>query len=267
MRVMKKRRLFCEISPFTYRISVEKEILKRRILNLLSHKKFAKTKSNVLLPVLIKKHKSLIRRQFNNVDMQLQENKAISLGIVAPKVTNVLIKPKETFSFWKLVGSLSKRKGYLDGVVISSGKATVGMGGGVCQFTNLLHWMILHTDLEIVEHHHHNDLDLFPDFNRQIPFGTGTSIVYNYLDYRVKNNSNDVYQIVVYTTEEHLCGEVRCSVPMVTKVHIREEESYFYERDGVKKRHNKIFRRVVDKVSGDTLEDRMLMENNAMVMY
>ena len=263
----KKRKLFCEISPLAYKLSLKKERFKRRLGNLLTGAKFAKTKSDEVLPVLIKKHKSLIRRRLNNVDMRLQENKAVSLGIAAPKVTKVLIRPGETFSFWTLVGNPTGRKGYLEGVTTTNGKPSSGIGGGLCQFTNLLHWMILHTDLEIVEHHHHNGLDLFPDFNRQIPFGTGTSIVYNYLDYRAKNTSEKTYQIIVYTTDEYLCGEIRCSEPSNTKVHIREEEAYFYEQTGKMIRHNKIYRRVVDKVTGNTIEDKLLLENNAVVMY
>jgi len=261
------RKLFCEISPLTYKISVKKERLKRHIENLCSGIKFAKTRSDDLLPVLINKHNSLIRRKFNNVDMRLQENKAKSLGIAAPKVTNILIRPNETFSFWQLVGRASRRKGYLEGVTISNGKPSSGIGGGMCQFTNLLHWMILHTDLEIVEHHHHNGLDLFPDFKRQIPFGTGTSIIYNYLDYRAKNNSDKTYQIIVYTTEEYLCGEIRCSEPLEIKIHIHEEESYFYEQGGEMIRHNKIYRKVIDKATGNTICDELLLENNARVMY
>ena len=58
-----------------------------------------------------------------------------------------------------------------------------------CQLSNLLHWMVLHSDLTITEHHHHDRFDLFPDDGRQVPFGMGTSIVYNYLDYRVTNTS------------------------------------------------------------------------------
>ena len=261
------RKLFCELSPLTYAISHQKEIVRRQLRDFGGKTAYAATKSPEELPVLIQKHKSLIRRALNNVDMNLQENKAKSLGIAAPKVSHVLIRPGEVFSFWKLVGKCSRREGYLDGVTISNGKPTHGVGGGLCQFTNLLHWMFLHTSLDIVEHHHHNGLDLFPDFNRQIPFGTGTSIVYNYLDYRVKNETDMTFQVIVYTTDEYLCGEIRAQHPMTEKVHIREEDAHFFEQGGQLYRHNKIYRRVVDKRTGNTLEDRLLLENTAKTMY
>lgn len=263
----KEHRLFCEISPLAYTISTEKEIVKRHVRDILSPVKLAVTKSKDSLPALIIRHKSLIRRRLHNVNRQLQENKAVNLSLAAPKVSGILIKPGETFSFWKLVGRTSSAKGYREGLTIRSGAASSGIGGGMCQFTNLLHWMVLHTDLEIVEHHHHNHLDLFPDFKRQIPFGTGTSVVYNYLDYRFRNNTDKIYQILVWTDDEYLCGEVRASAPMNVKVHIREEQAYFYWKDGVPFRHNIILRQVVDKGTGNTVESRVLMENNAQVMY
>lgn len=264
---MGRRRLFSEINSLTYQISARKEIVRRRVEDLVSPGSVARSKSDELLPVVLKKHRSLIRRRLDNVDLQLQDNKARSLALAAPRVTNILVRPHETFSFWSLVGRPSARRGYTRGVTIAHGAVGSGIGGGLCQFTNLLHWMVLHTDLKITEHHHHNGLDLFPDFNRQIPFGTGTSIVYNYLDYRFYNDSEKTYQIIVSTTDEYLCGEIRSTVPLDVKVHIREEDAYFYEREGQLYRHNRVFRRVVDKRTGDTAEDRLLLENDARVVY
>ncbi|MDU6359766.1 MAG: VanW family protein [Clostridiales bacterium] len=59
-----------------------------------------------------------------------------------------------------------------------------------------MHWMILHSPLTITEHHHDN-LDLFPDYGSQIPFGTGTSIHYNYLDYRFTNTTDNTFQLMI----------------------------------------------------------------------
>ena len=70
----------------------------------------------------IKKHASLIRRRLGNVDMQLQENKAVNLSLAAPCIDRVLIRPGEIFSFWTLVGDPSARRGFRDGLVIAGGK-------------------------------------------------------------------------------------------------------------------------------------------------
>jgi vancomycin resistance protein YoaR len=49
----------------------------------------------------------------------------------------------------------------------------------------------------------------YSDFGRQIPFGTGTSISYNYLDYRVRNDSDNTFQLRLWVDDEYLCGELR----------------------------------------------------------
>lgn len=261
------KRLFCEISPLTYKISTFKCRFVRHLKNLSVKRHFANVKQEELLPVVIYKHNSLIRRKLGNVDLQLQENKAVNLSLATPKVNGVLIRPGETFSFWHLVGSTTAAKGYKNGLTISKSATTAGIGGGMCQFTNLIHWMVLHTPLKIVEHHHHDGFDLFPDFNRQVPFGTGTSIVYNYLDYRFKNESDITYQLVTYVTDTHLCGELRASDNLPIKYHIQTENEHFVRRDNDVYRKGQVYRTCIDKASGKELSRELIRENNAKVMY
>jgi vancomycin resistance protein VanW len=263
----KKRKLFCEISPLTYKISVAKCKLTRILKDAIFSRHIAKTKQAETLPVIIYAHKSLIRRKLGNVDMQLQENKASNLKLAAPKVSGIIIKPGEAFSFWKLVGSCTERRGYKAGLITSKGVTNQGIGGGMCQFTNLIHWLVLHTPLEITEHHHHDGVDLFPDFGRQVPFGVGTSTKHNYLDYRFKNTTDMPFQLIVYTTEEYLCGELRAEKPLAVKYHIKAENEYFSkEEDGIY-RNNTIFRQCIDKIRGNLLEQKLIKVNHAKVMY
>ena len=262
-----KRKLFCEISPLTYKISMEKCILVRKISNLLSNEKFAREKSDEKLPFAIYKHNSLIRRRLGNVNMELQNNKAINLGVAAPRISGIIIRPGETFSFWELVGRCSKKNGYKEGLTIASGKPSSGIGGGMCQMTNLIHWMILHTDMEIVEHHHHDQIDLFPDFKSTIPFGSGTSIVYNYLDYKFKNTTNLTYQLIIYTTDEYLCGELRADKRQDYKYHIISENVFFSkENDGVF-RNGEVYREKVDCSTGNKIKKELIRRNHAKVCY
>ena len=262
-----RRKLFCEISPLTYKISVLKCRIIRSIKDFFSSSTFAKERQKEPLPYLICRHNSLIRRKLGNVDSVLQNNKAVNLGIAAPKISCILIKPGEVFSFWRLVGSCPKRKVYKEGLVIAGGQTDQNIGGGMCQFTNLIHWMVLHTPMQLTEHHHHDEWDLFPDFGRQVPFGTGTSIMYNYLDYRFKNTTAMTFQLIVYVTEEYLCGELRASAPLDVKYHIKAANEYFYKQDDVVYRHNEIYRECVDKKTGNLLGTELLKTNDAKVMY
>ena len=262
-----KRKLFCEISPLTYAISEKKCILMRSLKNFCSIKHLAKTKQEKKLPYVIYRHNSLIRRKLGNVDMRLQENKAVNLSLAAPKINKILIRPGETFSFWYLVGNTTEKKGYKEGLTIFADHTEPGIGGGMCQMTNLIHWMILHSDLKITEHHHHDGLDLFPDFQRKIPFGTGTSIMYNYLDYRFKNTTNRTYQLIIYTTPEYLCGELRADKPQRYKYHISAENVFFSRENGIVYRNGEVYRDKVDKVTGNHVEKKMIRLNHAKVLY
>ena len=261
-----KRKLFCEISPLTYKISRMKNILVRNIKNKFNHS-LASTYSDEKLEYCIYKHNSLIRRTLGNVDPGLQDNKATNLSIAAPKINKILIKPNEEFSYWHLVGNPSESKGYLNGLVVYSNGVGEGIGGGLCQMSNLIHWMILHSDLDITEHHHHDQIDMFPDHGRVVPFGTGTSVAYNYVDYRFKNNTSYTYQLIVYTTDKYLCGELRCDHELDVKYHIYTDDEHFVrEKDGIYRCGN-VLRKCIDKKTGNIIHDEVIKKNHARILY
>lgn len=261
------RKLFCEISPFTYRLSMEKEILKRKLKDFFRKTVFAHERIPDSLPVLVYQHKSLIRRRLGNVNMQLQENKATNLALAVTHIHSLLIRPGETFSVWKLIGRTTERKGYKEGLTIARGQPSQGIGGGLCQLSNLIHWLILHSELTVVEHHHHDGLDLFPDYGRQIPFGTGTSISYNYIDYRVKNETANTYQLRLWVDGEYLCGELRAAELQSHTFHIHAENEYFSREGDTIYRNGQVFRDVIDRVTGRHLESQLIRTNHAKVMY
>ncbi len=83
-----------------------------------------------------------------------------------------------------------------------------GIGGGLCQLSNLIYWMALHTPLVVTERHRHS-YDVFPDSNRTQPFGSGATCVYNYRDLQIFNGTDQTYQLKVYLTDNYLVGEWR----------------------------------------------------------
>lgn len=261
------RRLFCDLSPCCYAISVFKGCLARRLRDLFSRERFARVRTAEALPVRIYRHKSLIRRRLGGVEMELQENKAVNLALAAPRISGVLIRPGETFSLWRLVGRTSVRKGYREGLIIKRGSPDRGIGGGLCQLSNLIHWIVLHTPFVITEYHHHDGVDLFPDFGRQVPFGVGTSISYNYLDYRFRNETDQTFRLVVHTDETYLTAELQAEHALETAYHIESRDEHFIREGGVYFRCGEVRRRTVDKRSGRTLADELLKVNRARVMY
>lgn len=262
-----KRKLFCQICPLTYQISLYKCRAIRHIRNLSVKSLFAAAREQTPLPFLLYEHNSLIRRSLGNIDMALQENKAVNLSLAAPRVNGIIIRPGEIFSLWALVGKTTTKLGYQEGLTIAMGAPSSGIGGGLCQLSNLIHWMVLHTDLTITEHHHHDSVDLFPDHNRQIPFGTGTSIMYNYVDYRFQNPTSDTFQLLIHTSDKYLHGELRSTACPSRTYHIKAEGEGFVREKGTVYRVGRIYRECTDSTSGLLLSRVLLKENHARVLY
>jgi len=261
------RKLFCELGPWAWWISQTRLRAMRHLRNLIRQDNMARERSEASLPVPVCAHESLLRRTLGEVDTRLQENKAVNLGLAAPRIDGVLIRPGETFSFWALAGNSTARKGYLDGPFHWKGKLVGAMGGGMCQMTNLLHWLALHSPLEIAEHHSHDHYDLFPGHDPKVPFGCNTSINYNYLDYRLYNGTDNTFQFRVWTNETHLCGELRAEKPLPYRWHVEETESRFVREGDDIYRENVIVRRTVDSVTGKTCAAEVIRNGRAKVMY
>lgn len=90
------------------------------------------------LPYSYYSHRTILLRKLRDVDMWLQHNKTINLKIASKKLNGILIRPGEVFSYWKLIGNPSKKKGYVDGMILKNGSFGADTGGGLCQLSNLI---------------------------------------------------------------------------------------------------------------------------------
>ena len=263
----KNRKLFCEYGPLAYKISLFKEARKKDFIDCRNGKKFAKKKSKENFEYIWKGDTRIILRNLHCVDIQLQKNKIVNLQLASKKIDGIIVNPGEEFSFWNLVGNATKRKGYLEGLVISNSQMKTGIGGGLCQMANLIHWLVLHTPLTVTELHHHSDA-LFPDSKRRVPFGTGTSISYKSLDYRFKNTTEYPIQIRVWISETFLNGEIRSIVPLKEKYEIVEEDNHYAkDNDGIFYRNSKVYRIITNKETKQEIKKELILNNHSKVMY
>lgn len=260
------RKLFCEINSTCYAISVKKEILKRNIKDIVSRDKIAKTKSKQELPNIVKGHSSILIRKLNGVDLKLQENKVTNIMIACQKINGLIIHPGQTFSFWQTVGRTTVKDGYKEGLVIGRKGMTSGVGGGLCQIANMIHWLVLNSPLEVTELHHHSDA-LFPDERRRVPFGTGTSICYNNLDYRFKNTTNQDVQLLVWCENGELCGELRSEREFSCRYKLIEENHHFKKEGEQYFRISQVYRIVIDRLTNDVLYKELILDNHSQVLY
>jgi len=241
-------------------------ILKRRITWLANKKNFVKQNKEASFKNSVVKHKSALLRPLKDVDMILQYNKITNLQLAIKHLDKIVIKPGETFSFWKIVGRPAKAKGYLNGLVLTNGSIGSGIGGGLCQLGNLLYWMALHTPLTIKERWRHG-YDVFPDINRTIPFACGATLSYNYIDLQLENNTGNTFQISLSIDSAYLNGEITCNTDLKLKYEIYETDHIFQQQWwGGYTRHNKIWKKIID-LNNNTESTELVASNSAIMMY
>lgn len=213
------------------------------------------------------KHTSKLIRTLGDSDIRLQHNKVVNLKIAVQYINGIIIRPGEYFSFCRLVGNPTKERGFIEGMQLSRGQAISGIGGGLCQLSNLIHWIALHSPLRVVERSNHS-FDPFPDNNRVLPFGSGAAIFYNFVDLVLHNPTNDTYQILCKVGEHQLEGELRCDAPTDVKFHVYEKNHAFIRENGIIYRHNELWRDMISKGHNPKiLRSELLYANKAVVKY
>lgn len=263
---MPGRKPLSSSGPLLYGLSVFARRLARRLRWCFGSERWAVGGSSGVLPELVVSHRSVLMRRLEGTDQQLQRNKTISLGIAASLVDGTVLEPGETFSFWRIVGKPTVRRGFLPGLQLSFGRMVAMTGGGLCQMSNLLHWMVLHTPLEVTERHRHS-FDPFPDYRRTVPFGTGATVFYNYLDLCFRNDTEQRFQVRVGVDGEYLTGEMRCESPLREVYRIEERDHRFVRRKGVLYRENRLWRVREDPDTFRAMDEKLIMENCAAVSY
>lgn len=231
-----------------------------------SKETFTTNRTQELLPSTVFQHQSLLLRKLKDVDMWYQYNKITNLKIAVGELDGIILNPGETFSYWKHLGNTTKRKGYVDAMILHYGSFKPGTGGGLCQLSNLIYWMTLHTPLTVTERHRHS-YDVFPDSNRTQPFGSGATCAYNYLDLQIKNTTDQPYQLHLFLDETHLRGEWRTIHKPVQSYEVYEKDHLIsHEYWGGYIRHNRLHRKVFNS-QGKEIDDQYITENHALMMY
>lgn len=261
------RKLFCDINPTCYKISVRKEIIRRNLKDFFSREKIAKEKEiKNILPNIVKSHSSILIRKLHGVDIRLQENKVTNIMLACNKVNGIVINPGETFSYWRTIGKIRAKDGYKKGLVIGDNGFREGYGGGLCQMANMIHLLVLNSPLVVTELHHHTDA-LFPDERRRVPFGTGTSVFYNNVDYRFKNNTDQKVQILVWVENGELCGELRSEREFPCRYKLIEENHHYRKEGKSYYRISQVYRKVIDRLTNEELYKELILDNHSLVMY
>ena len=232
-----------------------------------SKTKFPKLFNDTPLEFLVISHSSPLIRKLAGLDLDLQKNKVVNLKLAIKNLNGLILRPGETFSYWKEIGMTTRIKGYKPGLILQDGKLGVGIGGGLCQLSNLIYWMTLHTPLAVKERWRHS-YDVFPDVSRTLPFGSGATCAYPYIDLQIVNNTQHSFQLKLSVTSEMLIGEWRSDKEIENKYEVFESDHKFMsEWWGGYSRNNVLKRKIKFKDSNVLIREEVIAKNSARVMY
>lgn len=254
--------------PLLYSFRVMQRRLFRHVRWLLSKRKYSLwRRPEQPLPYRYIKHTSKLIRKLGKSDIALQHNKVLNLKIAVNALNGVIVRPGEYFSFCRLVGRPTAARGYVEGMELSFGEARRGIGGGICQLSNLIHWMALHSPLQVTARASHS-FDPFPDDNRVLPFGSGAAIFYNFIDLELYNPTRDTFQIICHVGERQLEGMLLCSSEAWSKYHVYQKAHRFVRKGPNVWRENEIWRDTITKGHNPrVLASEKLYSNRVIIKY
>ena len=107
-----------------------------------------------------------------------------NIAVGSKRVTGILVKPGDEFSFNQLLGSVDAASGYLPELVIKKGALVSEYGGGICQVSTTLFRAAAMAGLPILERHPHSLPVRY--YN---PQGFDATIYPGVSDFRFKNDT------------------------------------------------------------------------------
>ncbi|MBQ8094924.1 MAG: VanW family protein [Clostridia bacterium] len=78
-----------------------------------------------------------------------------NIALASQRLTNILVKPDEIFSFNAVCGPYTEENGYKSAPILS-GESTMGFGGGVCQVCSTIYNIVLRIPTVIVDMNWHS---------------------------------------------------------------------------------------------------------------
>lgn len=227
---------------------------------------YSKTQSGELLPYLVFESECPMYNTDTGFDMVYQENKVHNLKLAAAKLDGLLIRPQETFSFCLATRFADRETPYRDGLVVVDGKLTTAYGGGLCQITNLLFWVFLHSPLTIAERHGHLVKD-FPEPPSDAPIGVDATIAEGWKDLKVKNETDQTFQISVTFDKTHIIGRLYVEKEPEFCWQVENGDTAYYRKEGKVFEEVDVLQKKVSLQTGAVQEEKIMYRNRCEIGY
>lgn len=232
----------------------------------LDGRRYCRAHSAQDLPHLVYASASPLYNTETGFPMLYQENKVHNLRLAAQKLDGLLLRPGDTFSFFRSIRGADRTEPYKDGLTVLNGKLVPAPGGGMCQMSNLLYWLFLHAPLRVVERHGHRVKD-FPDPPSDAPHGVDATLHEGWLDLKVQNPTETTYEIRLDFAGDQLIGRLLSDRDDGLALEVRNGEIAYVRRKGEIYEEADVLRRVLDRRTGACLREEKLYRNVCRVGY
>jgi len=121
-------------------------------------------------------------------------NRNYNLKKACKSINGTILKPGETFNWFRVVGPASGSRGYKKAMVFrGKKKRALDYGGGVCQVSSTLYQAALKVGLKIVERHQHSQPVSYTKLGRD------ATVTYGVNNLRFKNTKKYSIKLVMYS--------------------------------------------------------------------
>lgn len=221
--------------------------------------------SESLFPNVVFETSALMVNENSGFDIQFQYNKVHNLQLAAKTMDKLVIAPNETFSFFWLTRHADRYTLYKDGLNLVNGKIVGSYGGGLCQLSNMLFWLFLHTPMTIVERHGHA-AESFPSTTEDLPCGTDATVSEGWLDLKVRNDTDNTFQIAIHFDDNYMYGEILSQRPVNTEYTVFNSSVSYIKRNEKIYQVSVVCREETDQETGEHTQ-RELYTNQCEIAY
>lgn len=138
----------------------------------------------------------------------INQNRIHNIGLASDAIHQIVLKPGEILSMFKIVGEAKASTGFKEGPVIINEELKFSMGGGLCQVSTTLFNAVLLANCEILEKHNHSS-DIWGE-KRFINLGRDATYAFGYKDLKFRNPFSEEISIEMELREKEL--ELHCRV-------------------------------------------------------
>lgn len=261
---MKRKRL-TQLMPFLVPIRIWQRNLFYQIGMIFDKNTYSKSRGEEL-PYKISSAKTIMINKDSGQDIIYQTNKVHNLKIVSKTMNKIYIYPNETFSFCYLLKYAKKYGKFRKGLVLIDNKLVSREGGGICHLSNLLYEVFLMSPLTIVERHGHR-VKALKNPDKDSLDGIDATIISGWLDLKVRNDTKDVYQIIIDFDDKYMYASILSSNDAQVIYKIKNENLKYIRKNKKIFESISVIKEIKDKSTNQLISKEKLYDEIVEVKY